>query len=188
MGEKHQIRPRAGSLLISEPHLDDFFFGRSVVLLADHGEEGSFGIILNKTVKVRFNDIVKDFPEFDAPLFLGGPVKTDTLFFIHTLGEEIRDSAPIMKGLYWGGRLEDVQEQILSGRLSPEQIRFFVGYAGWSPNQLDSELEQHSWIVKDASLHDVIHLNTETMWQHYIRGMGKDYAIWSNYPANPILN
>lgn len=188
MKEKNDIKPQAGSLLISEPHLNDFFFERSVVLLADHSEEGSFGLIINKPLKARFNDIVKDFPSFDAPVYLGGPVKTDSLFFVHTLGSRISESSLIMDGLYWGGKLDEVQTLLMDGQISANQIRFFVGYAGWSPNQLDEEMEKHSWIVKMASLEDIIITDPLTLWQRTIRSLGQEYAIWSNYPANPILN
>ena len=80
--------------------MGDYYFGRSVVLLAEHNEEGSFGIVLNKPLDGSFNEIVKDFPDFDGKLFVGGPVETESLFFIHTVGYAIEGSLEIGKGLY----------------------------------------------------------------------------------------
>ena len=76
----------AGSLLISEPLQADSFFKRSVVLVSEHDLKGTLGFILNKLTDVKLNDAVEDFPAFDAPLYFGGPVDTDTLFYIHTVG------------------------------------------------------------------------------------------------------
>ncbi|MBN2237590.1 MAG: YqgE/AlgH family protein, partial [Bacteroidales bacterium] len=90
-----QIQPSVGSILISEPSLKDFYFERSVVLLADHNEEGSFGLILNKPVNLKFNEIVKDFPYYNGNVFLGGPVSTKNLFYIHTKGDLIENSQKI---------------------------------------------------------------------------------------------
>ena len=94
--------PIQGALLISEPFLKDFYFRRSVVLLAEHNDDGSFGLIINKPVEVMLNEIVKDFPYFETKLFIGGPVNTDSLFILHTLGKQIKNSFQIMPGLYWG--------------------------------------------------------------------------------------
>ena len=112
LGEKFIIRsnslePKQGNVLISEPLMSDFHFGRSVILLIDHVEsEGSFGVIINKRLNARVNQIVDEFPDFDAAAYLGGPVADNQLFFIHTLGDLIPESIPIIKGLYWGQNID----------------------------------------------------------------------------------
>ncbi len=78
--DKPLIKPRQGIILISEPSLRDFYFRQSVVLLAEHNEEGTFGVIVNKPIEARIQDIIKDFPDSDLPVYLGGPVKTDSIF------------------------------------------------------------------------------------------------------------
>jgi len=75
------IKPHQGVILISEPSLRDFYFRQSVVLLAEHNEDGSFGIIINKPIETRLNEVLKDFTDLDIPIYLGGPVKTDSIFF-----------------------------------------------------------------------------------------------------------
>ena len=95
----NNLKPSKGRILISEPFLIDYYFKRSVVLLAEHNDEGSFGLIINKPVDMHLSDILQDFPEFDAPIYLGGPVKTENLYFIHTKGNLIDESMKILDGL-----------------------------------------------------------------------------------------
>ncbi len=85
----NNLSPAKGRLLLSEPFMGDYYFGRSVILLAEHNEDGTIEVILNKPATVGFNEVLRDFPEFDAPVYIGGPVETNSLFYIHTLGEQI---------------------------------------------------------------------------------------------------
>jgi putative transcriptional regulator len=181
------IKPQQGIILISEPSLRDFYFKQSVVLLAEHNEEGSFGIIINKPIETKINEVLTDFPDIDAPLYLGGPVKTDSLFFIHTK-ENIPSSLKIIDGLYWGGDLEEIKEMLLSGRLNENEIRFFIGYSGWSPDQLDREIMEKSWVLSHTTVEEVINPHPQQLWPDYLKSMGSDYAIWANFPADPTYN
>jgi putative transcriptional regulator len=185
--EKPIIKPQQGIILISEPSLRDFYFRQSIVLLAEHNNEGSFGIIINKPIQAQLNDIIKDFPEFNAPVYLGGPVKTDSIFFIHTK-PEIEESLQIMKGLYWGGDIEVVREMINLHRITENEIRFYVGYSGWNPDQLDREISEKSWILSHTNVDEVIHDHPENLWQSHLKNLGKDYAVWANFPADPSFN
>ena len=182
------ILPATGKVLISEPSLQDFYFARSVILLAEHNEEGSFGIILNKPVDIKFNDIVKDFPHYDGKIFLGGPVSTKNLFFIHTKGDLIEHSQALGQDLYWGGNIEDVKILLDSKLLNENSIRFFVGYAGWSENQLNEELKTDSWLVSKADTKKLISYEPKQMWTNAIKDLGSDYALWANFPMDPGLN
>ena len=92
--------PRRGKLLISEPFLGDPFFKRSVILLSEHTREGTVGFILNKPTEIPINDIIEDFPEFDVRVHFGGPVQKDTLHYIHRLGNKLKGSKEIIKGVY----------------------------------------------------------------------------------------
>jgi putative transcriptional regulator len=185
--EKHSIKPQQGIILISEPSLRDFYFRQSIVLLAEHNEQGSFGIIINKPIEGRLNDILKDFPHFDASLYLGGPVKTDSVFFLHTK-PEIEDSLEIMKGLYWGGDIETIREMIELHKITENDIRFYVGYSGWDPAQLDREIKEKSWILSHTTIGEVIHPDPQNLWRTHLRNMGKDYALWANFPTDPSFN
>jgi putative transcriptional regulator len=181
-------QPAQGKILISEPFLNDFYFKRSIVLLAEHSDEGSFGLILNKPTNLKFNEILKDFPEFDAGVYLGGPVKTDSLFFIHSLGEQIGKTLKIMDGIYWGGDLDTISEMISTNRISSDQIRFYLGYSGWGPRQLDDELKEKSWVVASVKASQLLKSPPENMWKNIVSKLGDDYSLWVNYPPDPIMN
>ncbi|MEN8225022.1 MAG: YqgE/AlgH family protein [Bacteroidota bacterium] len=184
----NDMRPSRGKILISEPLLSDDYFKRSVVLLAEHNEEGSFGIIMNKPIDNKFNDIVTDFPDFGGRLYLGGPVSNSSLFFIHTVGDLIENSQEIMEGLYWGGDIESVRELMMMKKLNINQIRFCVGYSGWGSNQLEDELKRNSWLV--SSLPPEILLNTshDDLWEFALNSIDREYSYWTNFPTDPGLN
>lgn len=182
------MEPGAGKILISEPFLQDFYFKRSVVLLAEHNEDGSFGLIVNKPIDVNFNEVVKDFPPFDGTLYLGGPVKTDGLFYIHTKGELIAESLKIMEGLYWGGDIEQIKEMIRLQQLRAGDIRFFVGYSGWMSKQLARELSENAWIVSRTNRERLLFNDPVSLWNEIVKSLGKEYAVWANYPTDPSLN
>jgi putative transcriptional regulator len=181
------IRPRQGIILISEPSLRDFYFRQSVILLAEHNKEGSFGIIINKPIEARLNEVLKDFPDLDIPVYLGGPVNTDSLFFIHTK-ENVDKSLKIIDGLYWGGNIDTIREMMEMKLIQENEIRFFIGYAGWSPRQLEREIREKSWVLSHTSIDEIISRHPEKLWPGYLKSMGSDYAIWANFPADPSYN
>ena len=183
-----KIQPQTGRILISEPSLRDMYFHRSVVLLADHNTDGSFGIILNKPLEVRLNDILKDFPHFDTEVYLGGPVSTSNLFFLHSKGDLIRNSQLIKDDLYWGGEMDDLKNLLDAGIIGKEDIRFFIGYSGWSENQLIEELQETSWLVANPSIQDLINTPPSEMWKASVSRLGKEYELWANFPDDPSLN
>ena len=190
LGEKFVIRsnsldPKQGNILISEPLMNDFHFGRSVVLLIDHIEsEGSFGIIINKQLNASVSQIVDDFPDFDAAVYLGGPVAEDQLFFIHTLGDLIPDASPIIDGLYWGGEVETLKTLIATGIANEENTRFYLGYSGWDAGQLVDELVRNSWAVSNITVEQYLNTPSEQMWSSFVHHLGKPYEMWNRFPKN----
>lgn len=183
------LRPKPGDLLLSEPTMNDFHFGRSAVLLIDHTEkDGTFGIIMNKPLSVRLSEIVDVFDDFDAPVYLGGPVAEDQVFFMHTLGDFIPDSCQVVKGLYWGGDTEKLNSLIATGIANKNNVRFFLGYSGWDAGQLVSELERNAWIVSHADSHTLFNTPADQLWNTFVSRMGKEYALWNLFPKNPEFN
>jgi putative transcriptional regulator len=185
---KTTIQPASGRILVSEPSLTDRFFAHSVVLLAEHDTEGSFGLIINKPSEIRLSQITDEFPGFDPNLYLGGPVKVENLYFIHTKGEEVEGSLKIMDGLYWGGNVKQIKEMIQTKHLTENDIRFFIGYSGWQPSQLERELSENAWLVLNASVDEVLKVKSESVWRKILISMGDEYAPWVNYPEDPQLN
>lgn len=183
------LEPEQGNLLLSEPTMNDFYFGRSVILLVDHNEsEGSFGIIMNKSLNVRLAEIVDVFEDFDAPVYLGGPVAENQIFFMHTLGDIIPGTCKIMDGLYWGGDTDTLNELIAQGIVNQHNVRFFLGYSGWDAGQLVDELSRNSWIVSKTNSKTLLSTPTDQMWKSFVARMGKEYGMWTRFPKNPEDN
>lgn len=183
------VQPKKGNLLVAEPSIiGDLSFNRSVVLLADHNNEGSVGFILNKPLRYTIHDLI---PEINAnfKIYNGGPVEQDNLYFIHNIPELIPDSIEISSGIYWGGDFEYTKSLINAGKIKRNNIRFFLGYTGWDSHQLEDELEENSWIVsKNSYQNKIIGKSATHFWKEKIMEQGGDYLIWSNAPENPILN
>ena len=186
--QSNTLNPAIGDVLIAEPFMDDFYFRRSVILLVDHNEEGSLGVIFNKRLTIPFNEIVQGFPEFKADVYLGGPVETDRIFFIHTIGEMIPDSYKIANGLYWSGNVNALKAMINMKLIKPHEVRFYVGYAGWDSGQLHEELKANTWIVGKFSAKQLLTTMPGKMWSSFVRLMGKRYMMWDKFPVNPSNN
>jgi putative transcriptional regulator len=180
---------KKGQLLIAEPSLiGDISFNRSVILLADHNIKGSVGFIINKPLKYTINDLV---PEIRASfkIYNGGPVEQDNLYFIHNIPDLIPNSIEISNGIYWGGEYEITKKLINKGKITKNNIRFFLGYTGWEEDQLESEIEESSWILtKNNYENKIIGKSASHFWKKQILELGGDYLIWSNAPKNPTLN
>lgn len=185
---ENKTAPKQGTILISEPFTQDTYFGRSVVLLTEHNENGSLGFILNKPVEVSLQDVISDFPIFDATISIGGPVNTEAIFYIHSLGDKIPNSTKVSQNIYWGGDFDILKLLIESGAVQESQVRFFIGYSGWKPNQLQSEIDRNFWIVTDLYFNDVFTNDKRNIWKSALHKLGEKYKLWTNFPANPSYN
>lgn len=184
-----KLLPSTGKLLISEPFLDDPNFKRSVVLMADHGEEGTLGFILNQPSQLLLKDLVPDLWQADYPIFIGGPVEVDTVHFIHRCYDKLNSGEEIAKGIYWGGNFETLKILVNNNSIAAHEVKFFLGYSGWSKTQLTEEIEENTWIVSDQYHQDLIFShNEEEVWREVIINLGPKYAHVSNFPSDPSLN
>lgn len=184
-----KIKPIKGDLLISEPFLPDPNFERSVILVCEHNEDGALGFVLNKPTELQLEDVMEEINGFEKTLHKGGPVQEDTLHFIHRAGDMLEGSQEIANGIYWGGNFEQLLSLINTKQLDPDDFIFFVGYSGWSPGQLDNELDEDSWIVyKQAGTEDIFNASPESLWRNVLNNMGGKYRVLSNYPIDPRLN
>ncbi|MGY4384311.1 putative transcriptional regulator [Pedobacter sp. UYP24] len=184
-----QLEPSLGKLLISEPFLMDPNFKRSVILISDFEEEGTVGFILNHPGVLLLKDLIPEMPNADFPVYIGGPVATDTVHFIHRCYDKINDGQEIAKGIYWGGNFEALKVLINNNSIDPSEIKFFIGYSGWGKEQLHNEIQENTWIVSNQYHPDVVFSsNEEEVWREVIINLGPKYAHVSNFPQNPSLN
>lgn len=185
---KNKVLPQKGGLLLSEPYLADPNFERTTILLTEHNEEGSVGFILNKPSETRVAEVMDDLKAFDSRVFIGGPVQQDTLHFIHRV-PAIEDAIEIIPGLFWGGNFDQLMGLIDTHQLSATDIKFFLGYSGWSNGQLDEELKIDSWIVSDRVNEELVfETDPELMWKKAMKELGGRFTVYSNYPADPRMN
>jgi putative transcriptional regulator len=185
----NNLQPEKGNILISEPFLQDAYFQRAVVLLVEHNARGSMGFVLNKKTGLWVNDFFDGFDDITRiPIYLGGPVSSDRLFFIHSLGSLIPDSIKIDDNLYFDGDFEALRYYLLSGKSVFENMKFFLGYSGWTENQLYGEIKQDSWLVSRSSNRNIMLAEGESFWKHSVELVGGSYMTWINYPKDPILN
>ncbi|MBQ8888792.1 MAG: YqgE/AlgH family protein [Bacteroidaceae bacterium] len=188
--ESNKVLPKQGSLLISAPFLRDYHFARSVVLVVDHNEEGSMGIVVNKNFNnlMTLNELVPSLASLPPiPLYKGGPVSRETLFYLHTLSF-LKGAFPMGNGLYLNGDFDAMQKYILDGGPTQGVVRFFCGYAGWQRGQLQEEIESNTWLVNNHHKVDLLNMYLRDLWQEALTDLGGKYAIWARYPRFPSMN
>ena len=170
-----------GRLLVAAPILHDPNFHRTVVLVAEHNDEGAMGLVLNRPTDTPVGDAL---PELTAiagdsdPVFLGGPVALESVLAIAEL-DDPEDASELLFGAV--GFVQEPDVDVLRGRV-------FVGYAGWSAGQLEAELEEESWLVLPAEPDDLFSDDPDGLWSAVLRRQGGPYALLSLMPPDPSLN
>lgn len=178
----------SGKVLLAEPFMGDPYFKRSVVLLCEHHEEGSLGFILNKVIDMKINELIRDFPDFNAEIYYGGPVQTDTIHYIHNVGDLLDDSQRVAEGVFWGGDYEKLKFLIKSELVFPSNIRFFVGYSGWSAGQLGEEMNFGSWVMADMDANYIFKSQADSLWKQIMHNKGNTYSVIAQMPDGSNLN
>jgi len=177
-----------GRILISEPFLSDNYFRRSIVYLTEHNDDGSLGFVLNKPLDLKVGEIVNEFPDAEFSVSVGGPVSTNTVHYIHTLGDRVPGSVPVTDGIYWGGDFDALKKLIALGQVQPRELRFFLGYAGWSARQLEGEMQENAWLVGKIPPQVVMQAVETEFWSSLLNRYKNKYKAWANFPDDPGLN
>jgi putative transcriptional regulator len=186
----NKFEPKKGNFLIAEPFLLDNYFSRSVILLCEHDAEmGSVGFMINRLLSEKLDDFFPELSELvSIPIYFGGPVHSDRLHFIHSLGEIIPDGIEITKGIFWGGDFKKLKSLLLSNSIDLSKIKFFLGYSGWDKHQLGKELEEKAWIISEPEFELIFSDNENEIWKQTLKKLGGNYAQMINYPIHPSLN
>jgi len=180
--------PEKGCILISEPFLADTYFRRSVVYLTEHSEDGSIGFVLNKSIEMSVSEIIEGFPEKDFLVSIGGPVSTNTIHYLHTMGDLIPGSVLVKDGIFWGGDFEEISRLAAEDRIGPAELRFFLGYSGWSPGQLDREISEHAWLVGRIKSGLIMEAKDSGFWNRTLERYKNKYRAWAHFPEDPSFN
>jgi putative transcriptional regulator len=180
---------KSGILLISEPFMVDNNFKKSVVLLSDYSDkEGSVGFVLNRPTNLKIHELISSFPEFNSNVYYGGPVAVDTIHYVHRKGDIIPDSRKIAEGLYWGGDFNQIKFLVSNEIISNADIRFYIGYSGWSPGQLEDEMVTKSWIVGDVDFNYIFSSKIPNMWRHVMNIKGSNFRVIADASDSFSLN
>ncbi len=171
---------KKGSFLVAAPGLVDPNFAKTVILVCEHNKDGTMGLIVNRPTKIALARIL---PEELVPkgiqvnAFQGGPVQTDHLLFLHGLDQSGIEQTPVCKGVYLGGTPEALQKAFAAGSDPSSLVRCYLGYAGWGPGQLASEMKEGAWIVKPASAPDVFAGDPAGLWNRLVGLGGLPFSI-----------
>ncbi|MCL4150847.1 UNVERIFIED_CONTAM: hypothetical protein GTU68_063687, partial [Idotea baltica] len=177
-----------GKLLVAEPAiLNDNSFNRTIILITEHSGKNSVGFILNRPLNYTVNDLL---PELNCnfPIYQGGPVEQDNLYFVHRVPELIPESIEVKDGIYWGGNFDSLRDLLNNQEISNLEIRFFLGYSGWSKDQLENEMNENSWFVSENDFENIFSTKDETLWKNKLLQKGGNYKLWANAPSDFNLN
>lgn len=181
------IKPKPGALLISEPFNPEPSFKRSVILMSQHNAQGSIGFIINKPTQLLVHEALEDFPESDAIIYWGGNLKTDSIYYIHSIAD-LPGANKICQGIYWGGDYAQLKVMIESGEVDVDDIKFIAGFCAWNPGELDQEVEQESWWLSIADAYSVFVEEPTVIWGNVLQRMGHVYGILNDFPVDPEMN
>ena len=177
-----------GRLVVATPALQSPDFGRTVVLLLEHGEHGALGVVLNRPSGLAVAEPLPQWVPFaaDPPVvFVGGPVAPSAAICLARArdGADVAAWKPLFDGL---GTLD------LEGHPDDvpvlDRLRVFAGYAGWGPGQLEDEIAEGAWFVLDSEPDDALSGEPGALWRSVLKRQGGEYALVSAFPLDPTLN
>ena len=178
-----------GCVLLSDPFTQDSYFSRSAILLCRHNKKETFGFVLTNYLEIDLHKLDENLPEIITKISFGGPVEKDNLFYIHTFGKEIEGAEQIIDTLYFGGDYEMLFELIKADPKRINEVRFFIGYAGWDFEQLNNEMKDHSWIaVTNITEKEILSTSSDHFWKDCMTKQGSKFEMISNFPLNPNEN
>ncbi len=178
-----------GQLLLDSGQLTGSFFHRTVVLICQHDKDGAFGLVLNQPTDNKVGEaLVADLPEAlkEQTLYLGGPVQPTALSYLRA--DSFIPDASVLPNLDLGHSLESLVE-LGQSFSAGQQLRLFAGYAGWSPGQLEDEIQRNAWIAHGASIELVFHADSRNLWRHILRQKTEwRYRLLADLPDDPAAN
>ncbi|HUK56085.1 MAG TPA: YqgE/AlgH family protein [Nitrospiria bacterium] len=180
---------KRGMMLVAMPALLDPNFRQTVVWLCDHSSEGAMGLVINRPTTVPLSTVYPEAVKLygrEDPLYVGGPVQTDALMILYQ-GEPIPTARPVSQDVHLTGDLHLLQTQnrVLE---SDSRIRFYLGYAGWAPGQLETELRSGAWRLLPGDSNIIFQEDPLRVWPRMIQTLGQEWAVYADMPPDPRLN
>ncbi len=173
---------KRGAMLVANQSLRDPRFARSVILITAHSEDGAAGVILNRPTMVRVIDAIPLLGEHlnraDQVMYFGGPVGANSASVLIAARTPIEGATRIMDGVYAVYRMENLVQHIDDASLAP-RTRFYGGYAGWGPGQLEAEVKRRDWTVIDGDANTVFSEEVENLWKEL---HGRFSGLWVRLP------
>lgn len=175
-----------GKLLVASPALTDPNFARSVVLMTEHSEDGAMGIVLNRPGEASARELMPTLEEIaqDDPLFIGGPVQPQAVVLLAEFADPEAAAWIVVADV--GLAAADTEIDELGGAV--RRGRFYAGYSGWGPGQLEAELELESWIVEPPLPTELFPDDPDTLWSDVLARKGGTFALISRMPVDPSMN
>jgi putative transcriptional regulator len=187
-----------GHLLIATPEIDSGIFFRTVILICEHSDKGSLGVIINKSIDLIMPSELLEIQAVLNPnltFCASGPMQTNQLLLLHSEADKVEESLTsngaqntleICEGVYLGGDLSFLQKSAID--TDGPYLKLCFGYAGWGPQQLEKEFSSGSWLLHPAKASHVFQVSPEELWRQLLREMGGRYAMLSMIPDNLSLN
>ncbi len=163
----------AGVLLIANPHMNDPNFSHTVVLICQHGPEGTVGLILNRPTEVSLAKALPEIPGLQGTpfrLYAGGPVQLTGILLLLQMDAQPSNTRPVLEHIYWGGNVEALT-QILQEQKPTQTFRAYAGHAGWAPGQLESELAAGAWATLSADPAAIFTTQPEELWEQMLEAL-----------------
>lgn len=163
-----QIKP--GNIIISTNSLDDTNFEKVVIVITEHNGKGTIGYVINQLFPRTFNELEEFKHSIPVPLYAGGPVQTDMLYFMHHRPDLIPDGEHVAANVHMNGDFKKAVALINTGTLSINDVRMFIGYCGWDVNELQGEIEEGSWLVTNATVDIMFNETVDELWDELNTG------------------
>ncbi len=176
-----------GRLLVATPMIGDPNFERTVILLVAHGDEGAFGVVLNRPSGTEVAEIIPEWASAATTpklMFIGGPVGANAVIGLGRPGPDHRPSSwqPLVHGI---GTLD---LNVSADAITCPEVRLFAGSAGWAAGQLEDELAEGAWWLVDAAPEDVFSGEPLGLWSAVLRRQTGPLAWFANHPGDPSVN
>ena len=175
--------------LIATPAIKDPIFASSLVYMCEHNKNGSMGLVINHETSQVLDDIFQQLgincdneAIKNQPVFIGGPVQLEQGFVLHSSAGHWQNSIEISSGINLTSSL-DILQSIADGN-GPEDYLVILGFSGWASGQLESELQQNSWLTSACNADLLFHEKPENKWQVAFDTLGFDINMLSPVSGN----